>query len=342
MSLTGGCQCGAVRYRIAGEPLGFARCHCTDCQKQSGSAFGLSLYVRSDDIEITGELAEWRSRAASGKEVIRRFCPACGVRIMHVSASGADYVSIKGGTLDPGHGLEPQAELWTASRLPWVQLIEGVPQWEGQPPSHDALRRSWAAWRSGRTLAFYDTHAADYADWSEPEAEPPRLAAFLDKLAPGARVLDLGCGTGWAAAKMGQRGFRVRAMDGSRGLAAQAKLRHGIDVEIAEFTDFNEFETLDAIWAFFSLLHAPRDRMPRHLSACSAALAPGGRLYLGLKAGTGSSRDPQDRLYTYYDAEELRALVRAAGFRDITLEHGAGKNYDGSPTENLYLEALRG
>ena len=48
----GGCQCGAVRYRIHGEPLGLAVCHCTECQRQSGSAFGMSLAVAEPSFEL--------------------------------------------------------------------------------------------------------------------------------------------------------------------------------------------------------------------------------------------------------------------------------------------------
>ena len=51
-SLEGSCQCGEVHYQIKGEPLVLYRCHCTECQKQSGSGFGMSMWVRNDDFEI--------------------------------------------------------------------------------------------------------------------------------------------------------------------------------------------------------------------------------------------------------------------------------------------------
>ncbi|WP_205793138.1 GFA family protein [Pontivivens nitratireducens] len=342
MSLTGGCQCGAIRYEIHGEPLGFARCHCTDCQRQSGSAFGLSLYVAPGDVVWTGEMSQWNDVAASGRKVIRDFCPTCGTRLMNRRAEGGDFLSLKAGTLDPGHDLMPRAELWTDSALPWVPLIADVPTYPGQPQDHEALRAAWSDWRRGKTLAFYDDNAARYADYSEREEPHPRLSAWLDTLTPGSRLLDLGCGVGWATAQMRQRGFAARAMDGSRGLAEQAKQRHGVEVELVSFGELVEKASFDAVWAFFSLMHAPRDRMPDHLRRIYDAMVPGGRLYLGLKEGEGAARDPQGRLYTYYTETELRRRLDHGGFEVTALTRGEGVSFDGTPTANLYVEATRG
>lgn len=342
MSLTGGCQCGAIRYDISAEPLGYARCHCTDCQRQSGSAFGLSLYVAPDEVTWQGDMAEWHDVAASGRKVIRSFCPTCGTRLTHRAAQGTDYISIKAGTLDAGHDLVPSAELWTGSAQPWVPLLADVPTYAGQPDTHDELRRAWSDWRRGRTLAFYDDNAASYADYSQRDEPHPRLTAWLDGLPDGARVLDLGCGIGWATAQMLRRGFAARAMDGSRGLADEAKSRHGVDVEVINFGELTEKASFDAVWAFFSLLHASRDRMPDHLRRIYDAMTPGGQLYLGLKQGEGAVRDQQGRLYTYYTEAEIRRRLEHGGFTVISVEQGEGTNFDGTPTANLYVEATRG
>ncbi|WP_316014771.1 GFA family protein [Roseobacter sp. HKCCA0434] len=340
MSLTGGCQCGAVRYAIEGEPLGFARCHCTDCQRQSGSAFGLSLYCVAEEVSWQGDLATFESVAESGNRVQRRFCSKCGVRMYH--DGGGDYISIKAGTLDPGHELEPRAEIWTDSALPWVPLIEGVPRYERQPPDQMELRTAWTAWRRGQTLAFYDENAADYAAYSDATEAHPRLARWIDTLPEGARVLDLGCGTGWAAAQIGRAGFDVRAMDGSRGLAEEALQRHGIEVEIVDFAELSEKAAFEAVWAFFSLQHAPRDRMPDHLRRIWEATTPGARLFLGLKEGTGSLRDENGRLYTFYGEAEIARRLEHGGFEIVKVDRGTGRGFDGQPSDNLYVEAVRG
>jgi hypothetical protein len=74
-TLEGGCQCGAVRYRLEGEPRGLAACHCRDCQRQSGSAFALSLDVRNDDFRLlSGELRSFTVRCDSGRVKEFAFC----------------------------------------------------------------------------------------------------------------------------------------------------------------------------------------------------------------------------------------------------------------------------
>ena len=78
----GGCICGAVRYEIAGEPHVTYACHCTDCRRQSGSAFGLTTVIAADQLKITrGELKTHSRVAESGRTMTRYFCPECGTWI---------------------------------------------------------------------------------------------------------------------------------------------------------------------------------------------------------------------------------------------------------------------
>jgi hypothetical protein len=80
----GGCQCGAVRYRLVGEPLDLYACHCRECQRQSGSAFGMSLIVPADAFRLlSGELASFTRTCDSGGTLECSFCRSCGTRIHH-------------------------------------------------------------------------------------------------------------------------------------------------------------------------------------------------------------------------------------------------------------------
>ena len=100
-SLEGSCQCGEVHYQIKGEPLVLYRCHCTECQKQSGSGFGMSMWVRNDDFEILrGSLKHFHRIADSGRKMECFFCGNCGVRIYHKTLNKKrDYIVLKPGTL---------------------------------------------------------------------------------------------------------------------------------------------------------------------------------------------------------------------------------------------------
>src|SRR5215510_10709367 len=98
-SSEGGCQCGNVRYRIAAEPLDLYVCHCRDCQRQTGSAFGMSMIIALSSFRLlSGELASFSVRCDSGRLKRCSFCPACGTRIHHQVRDAV--LSVKAGTLD--------------------------------------------------------------------------------------------------------------------------------------------------------------------------------------------------------------------------------------------------
>ncbi|MDX1375346.1 MAG: GFA family protein [Burkholderiales bacterium] len=133
-TLEGGCQCGRVRYRISGEPEGTVICHCSECQRQSASAFGMSLIVRKDDFALLQGTLKTTSRVAdSGRTLLGHFCPECGVRIYHSSAAVPDKLRVRPGTLDDRAWLRPDRQIWTRSRQPWLaEELKGIAAHEGQ------------------------------------------------------------------------------------------------------------------------------------------------------------------------------------------------------------------
>jgi hypothetical protein len=112
----GGCQCGAIRYRLEGQPLELTVCHCTECQRQSGSAFGMSLAIPAGAFELlAGELRFFEVVCDSGRIKSCAFCPSCGTRIYHRTDAG---ISVKAGTLDDTSSLRPAAHYWTRRKRP--------------------------------------------------------------------------------------------------------------------------------------------------------------------------------------------------------------------------------
>jgi hypothetical protein len=121
----GGCQCGKIRYRLTGEPLTLYACHCSGCQKQSGSAFGMSLVMPPGQVEIIQGAESLRSwDTPDGDSRIKRcyYCPDCGTRIMHGSDDTRQNVSIKAGSLDDTRELHPSAHIWLQSAQSWVSV----------------------------------------------------------------------------------------------------------------------------------------------------------------------------------------------------------------------------
>jgi hypothetical protein len=135
-----------VHYRVSGTVQTLFACHCTECQRQSASAFGMALWVQDAQLALEGPaLREWVRSTPSGKQMACRFCPSCGTRLFHqVLAAGAP-LSIKPGTLNAAASLRPVAHIWTASKQPWVQLDAEVLQYPGNPPAWEPLLQAWHA-----------------------------------------------------------------------------------------------------------------------------------------------------------------------------------------------------
>lgn len=130
-SLTGGCNCGAVRYRIESVPLAVAACHCRQCRRQSGAAYSVNLVVRAKAMTIEGSVASWTDNdTESGAPLAREYCAGCGSPIRSVPSSSPGIVAVKAGTLDDPAPFSPGLHIWTSSKLPWVTIPDGLPQFE--------------------------------------------------------------------------------------------------------------------------------------------------------------------------------------------------------------------
>jgi hypothetical protein len=145
LPLTGGCQCGAVRYCIDAEPLTVLACHCTECQKQSASAFGMTAPVPREALTVTkGAPARWARQAESGNELGAAFCGTCGTRLWHEPVNKA-VLNLKVGTLDDPGWAKPVAHIWTERAQPWVrEKLDGLIY----PRQHPSLEPLVAAWRT--------------------------------------------------------------------------------------------------------------------------------------------------------------------------------------------------
>lgn len=133
MILTGGCQCGAVRYEIGTQPLEVYVCHCRECRKQSASAFGISVIVPAKAFALKqGRVKTWSRPTDSGGVLRCAFCEVCGSRISHTGGR-EETISIKGGSLDEPPDLTTAPHIWTKRKLPGVVIPDGAVQWSAEP-----------------------------------------------------------------------------------------------------------------------------------------------------------------------------------------------------------------
>lgn len=127
-SAEGGCDCGAIRYRMNGRPLFVHCCHCRWCQRETGSSFALNAMIESDRVTtLSGAPVLIATPSASGKGQRIARCPSCGVALWsHYSGAGDKVKFIRVGTLDHPDLLPPDIHIYTSTKQPWVVIPPGA------------------------------------------------------------------------------------------------------------------------------------------------------------------------------------------------------------------------
>jgi len=137
----GGCACGALRYRLASEPLFTHCCHCLNCQRQTGSAFVINLLIEANRMELLAgdpQPVDVPRDDGSTQRIFR--CPSCQVAVF--SEYGRPEVRfVRGGTLDDPSQVEPDVHIYTRSKVPWISLPRSVPAFE----AYYDMKASWPA-----------------------------------------------------------------------------------------------------------------------------------------------------------------------------------------------------
>ena len=144
MPLTGRCQCRQVAYKITSAPLAVYACHCTECQRQSGSAFSLSLLVEREAVVVDeGAPAVWERQHESGRVIDCVMCGTCGTRLFHEPRANTKVTIVKAGNLDDTSWLFPVSHIWTRSALTWVDIPQDGVNYDMQPPNFANIIEAW-------------------------------------------------------------------------------------------------------------------------------------------------------------------------------------------------------
>jgi hypothetical protein len=124
--LEGGCLCGKIRYRAAGQPYDITHCHCTLCRRASGAAFVTWFSVPARGFSfVRGAPARYASTPAA----LRTFCAACGTPLTFQLHSAPDEIDVTLCSLDDPNRLTPEDHTFVRNRLHWVALADGLPQY---------------------------------------------------------------------------------------------------------------------------------------------------------------------------------------------------------------------
>ena len=186
------------------------------------------------------------------------------------------------------------------------------------------------------TIDVYNKHASQFVKHFEKKLDVTEADKFLSMVTAGGKVLDAGCGSARDAAYFVRKGYQALGIDLSAGLLAEAKKIHPeVPTKLMSLINITlEDSSYDGVWSKAAILHIPRSDVPTVLKHFHRILKPGGALFIQTKAGEGESTQPVpfdnslERLFTFFTARELEALVSAAGFTVLN-------SYDFNGTERF-------
>ncbi len=134
MEVTGGCLCGAVRYRITAAPMATRFCWCRVCQYLAAGNATVNTCFPSNAVTVEGRLSDYTLTADSGNVMHRRFCGRCGTQMFSEAESRPHLIFVRAGTLDDPELARPAMTIWTSSAPSWACIDDGIPRVERQPP----------------------------------------------------------------------------------------------------------------------------------------------------------------------------------------------------------------
>jgi GNAT superfamily N-acetyltransferase len=132
---TGGCFCGAIRYRVAAPPRDVTHCHCGICRRTTGAPFVTWATFPAAAFAFTaGAPAEIRATPRA----VRQLCGACGTALTFRETARPRSLDVTVGSMDDPDAIVPAAHIWTSSRLAWLRLADDLPGYGGEDPAeHD-------------------------------------------------------------------------------------------------------------------------------------------------------------------------------------------------------------
>ncbi len=130
MHIDGACHCGKVTYEANINPENISICHCTDCQRLTGSAYRVTVSASRSDFRITsGDPRVYTKIADNGRRRMQYFCSNCGSPIYTTGElEDAEQVGIRLGTVNQRQALKPRAQFWCSSELPWAEDLGTLPR----------------------------------------------------------------------------------------------------------------------------------------------------------------------------------------------------------------------
>ena len=131
--LTGTCLCGDLTYAAEGDIAMQVNCHCTDCRQSSGAAFATLVFLKDEDVRISGDIKAFDHDVDSGSILTKHFCPRCGSQMFTSNKSRPGMLGIRAGTIHEQEHVKPQFNVYTSSKMDCTALDVSIPAFETMP-----------------------------------------------------------------------------------------------------------------------------------------------------------------------------------------------------------------
>lgn len=118
---TAACSCGKLKAVCAGEPSRVSLCHCMECQKRTGSVFGVAAFFHREKVETQGEFKSFTRGSDSGQPITFHFCPHCGTTLFWEPARKPETIAVAVGGFADANFPPPSREVYVELRHPWVR-----------------------------------------------------------------------------------------------------------------------------------------------------------------------------------------------------------------------------
>lgn len=162
------------------------------------------------------------------------------------------------------------------------------------------------------TLDYYNKNAKLYFEQTIEGNLKENYDKFLSRIAEKSYILDFGCGSGRDSKYFMEKGYKVKAIDGSIEMCKLASKYINQDVECMKFDELNEENTYDAIWACSSILHVEKENLPDILNKMIRALKQNGVIFTAFKKGEGYEIK-EGKYYNFLTKEELEKILNNLG-----------------------------
>ena len=159
------------------------------------------------------------------------------------------------------------------------------------------------------TIDYYNENAKKYFDLTYNADMSIQYDHFLQYVKRDGKILDFGCGSGRDSLYFKNKGYDVTAIDGSEELCKIAREYTGIDVKNMRFSEFNDIDYYDGIWACGTLLHLHNSEILEVLKKLRDALKDTGYMFVALKNGKGEEQILDGRYYNYFELNDVENLV---------------------------------